>query len=115
MTMATTTAEISVAAQRAIRSAAAELAPYAAEPRVAALVTKLGAIASPVDADQDRLDRLSKALGDCTQIAKSEESSAGLRERASTTRGQLETAYLEMVSPSSAAVRKRDREHLGAA
>jgi hypothetical protein len=111
--MATDTHEISVAAQRAIRSAAAELAPYAAEPRVAALISKLGQIANPVG-DQPAIDALSKAMS-ATIIAKSDDvlSAAG-REHASKAHRELEASYLELVSPSASAVRKRDREALGA-
>jgi hypothetical protein len=113
--MATDNTDISVAARRAIRSAAAELAPYAAEPQVQALISKLGSIANPVGGDQDAINALSKAMS-VTSIAKSDGGlSAAGREHASKAHRELELEYLAMVSPSSSAVRKRDREALGVA
>jgi len=112
--MATDTTDISAAAQRAIRSAAAELAPYAGEARVAALISKLGQIASPVGGDQDAINKLAKAMSATAELAKSDNGlSVSVRERATATRSELEAAYLSLVSPSSSAIRKRDREALG--
>jgi hypothetical protein len=71
---------------------------------VAALVEKLSAIASPEDFGAGgRADQPAKAMTDAEAIAKSESTSAGVRERASSARIEIEKAYLQVHSPTGSA------------
>ena len=113
MANTTTDSEISPAAQAAIRSAMTTLRPYAAEARVAALISKLGTIESSADGGTGRLAQLAKAMTDAEQIEKSGDAGPGLRERAGKAHRELEEQYLAVASPAGSAVRKRDRAALG--
>ena len=85
--------EVSAAAQRAIRNAQVALRPYADEPRVAALVQKLTAISSP-EGSFERDDEISKALIHVESLAKGEDASAAVRDRASQVSMELQRAHL---------------------
>jgi len=93
-------------AAKAISDAADALRPYSSDARVAALVTKLMAIANPVTGDDDTSDddtQLSKALQDVVKIEKSEDVSEQVRKRAGETRLDLERALLRHHSPAGSA------------
>jgi hypothetical protein len=94
------TIDVSTGAQGAIKSAMDALQPYSSEPRVAGLLSKLNAIANPEDIRGEDETQLAKSIADCEKIAKSEDASPHLRERAENVGHELQRAYLRKVSPA---------------
>jgi hypothetical protein len=86
--------EVSAGAQAAIRSAMTTLQRYGSEPRVAALIRRLNAIESPEGGFGDGDEQLAKSMIDCDRIAKSEDVSDGLRDRARDASFELQRAHL---------------------
>jgi hypothetical protein len=110
------TIEVSAGAQTAIRSAIASLEPYRAEPRIEALVSKLGAIAEPADGfaanDYGRDEAVAKAMADADRLAKSEDGSPAIRDRARAASLELQRAHLAKHS-GAAAVWERAAQEAG--
>lgn len=95
--MATTNGELNVSsgARSALRRAMSVLEGYGAEdPRIAALIEKLGAIESPEDIDGAGAE-LAKTMIVCDRIQKSETSSDELRKMAADASFELQRAHLQ--------------------
>ena len=114
MTVSDRTTEVSAGAQSAIKNAMASLQAYKAEPRVAALISKLATIANP-EGDTGDDGQLAKSMADAERIEKSEDVSPQLRERAGNVRLELERAYLRKHSAGGSAVWEREARAAGRA
>ncbi len=87
---------VSAAAQAAIRRAIEQLQPHVNEdPRLRALAQKLTAIGNPSDFDADRAATVAKALRDSERIAKSQDVSPLVRERAAEVSLELQRSHLQ--------------------
>ena len=104
---------VSPAAAQACTRAIQLLKPYADEPRVSALMRKLGAIASPTSFGTDRLVG---AMNDVADIRKSEAALDPVtREQVRKSQRELESEYLAKYSPAAHAQWLAEAQRAGVA
>lgn len=104
MTTTTPKAELSDQARAAIRAAQGVLAPHLSEPHVAALHSKLAAIADPDGGADDGADAddVAKAMTSMRELRKSEQLPHGMRERVEKAHLALELEHLARINPRAA-------------